>query len=276
MSAHSGVTHKEIQRLTSLELVAAYSYSPTKVGCDVGEVVGIGKLGVAITSSRADLIAERPDAVLYVPMDFGGWGADEDLLALLGAGINVVTSLPYRGLRWRDDGSYELFDKTAKEGGATFYVTGVNPDFVCERWVLGLTGLCDEIDHIRVTEIFRADTAGQQGFDMCGFGGPIDSVKENTVLSDYLVRYFEPSMRVIAERMGRPLDTVKGSNVGIAADHDVELPFATLSAGTLASIVARCEGYVDGRVFIPLRASITAARVNDQTTRLRTNAGSLR
>jgi 2,4-diaminopentanoate dehydrogenase len=188
-----------------------------------------------------------------VPMDMGG-GADDDILELLGAGINVITALAYRGLRWRGDGALERFQKQAEAGGSTLYVAGVNPDFVCERLVLTLSGLSNMVEQIRVKEIFRADTSGPLMFEFGGFGKPLDEATHSDLIVDFGARYFEPSMRIVAERMGRPLDRVTGTCLITPAPNAIELPLATIAAGTLGALTLRWEGFVDDDLFFVVEA----------------------
>ena len=71
-----------------LELVGCYAWSPDKVGRDVGELCGIEPLGVQATDDVDALLALKPDCVVYNPM----FANVDELVRILGAGINVVTT----------------------------------------------------------------------------------------------------------------------------------------------------------------------------------------
>src|SRR6516165_8044447 len=75
----------------ALELVGCYAWSPGKVGCDVGELVGIAPLGVAATNDVDALLALKPDCVVYNPM----WIDVDELVRILSAGVNVVTTAAF-------------------------------------------------------------------------------------------------------------------------------------------------------------------------------------
>ena len=49
----------------STELVGVWVHSADKVGRDVGEIVGIGPIGVTATNDADELIALHPDCVVY-------------------------------------------------------------------------------------------------------------------------------------------------------------------------------------------------------------------
>ena len=71
-----------------LELVGVHCYSPDKIGRDVGELAGIGPVGVIATGTVEEIIAAEPDVVT-----FHGVFPDEDLyVRVLEAGIDIVTT----------------------------------------------------------------------------------------------------------------------------------------------------------------------------------------
>src|SRR6478736_6217035 len=83
---------RAIARRPDLDLVGVWVHSEEKVGRDVGELAGIGPLGVMATSDVDALIALRPDCAIYAASGpERGAGAAPDYERLLRAGINVVT-----------------------------------------------------------------------------------------------------------------------------------------------------------------------------------------
>ncbi len=100
-----GVALWEIARLEAFELVGLRAFSAGKVGKDAGELIGINPLGVTATDDVDALLAVEADCVIYTPRDFGINNADAELLAILAAGHNVVTPLPYHNaVLYRSDG----------------------------------------------------------------------------------------------------------------------------------------------------------------------------
>jgi len=252
MGQVGGAAIREVVRLDSLQLVGALGYREEKEGQDVGEVLGIGPLGVRVTTDPAVLIEANPEVVLYAPLDPVNWKqTDEEILLLLQAGINVVTSLAYEGLRYRDDGALERFEELSKAGGATLYATGVNGDFIGERLVTTLTGLCTDVEHITMKEIWRSDWVGSGLFDQFGFGKPLDEAANGQeMLMTGLERYHSVSVRNVARHLGVVLDSVEATCVNLAAPADIELPTgSTIKAGTLGGRVIRMSGTSGGKEF---------------------------
>src|SRR3954462_15445617 len=71
-----------------LELVGVYVHSPEKAGRDAGDLCSVAPTGVAATNAIADVIAARPDCVLYMPQrcDF------DEVCRLLESGASIVTT----------------------------------------------------------------------------------------------------------------------------------------------------------------------------------------
>ncbi len=70
-----------------LELVGCWVHSADKVGRDVGEICGIGPIGVKATNSLDEICALDADAVVYSPV----LASTRDVIRLLESGKNVVT-----------------------------------------------------------------------------------------------------------------------------------------------------------------------------------------
>src|ERR1700693_1471642 len=82
---------KAIAANPGFELVGCFAWSASKVGVDVGELVGIGPLGVAATDDVGALLGLEPECVVYNPM----WPSVDELVRILEAGVNVVTTAAF-------------------------------------------------------------------------------------------------------------------------------------------------------------------------------------
>ncbi len=76
-----------------LELAGALVYSDAKAGRDVGEICGIGPVGVTTTKDPDEIAALDADCVLYMPQgEMNPLGALDDICRLLASGKNVVST----------------------------------------------------------------------------------------------------------------------------------------------------------------------------------------
>ena len=73
------------------DLVGLRVYSDAKVGRDAGEIAGLDEnTGVIATRNIEDILAARPDCVIYMPML--DHTSIDDMCRLLECGINIVTT----------------------------------------------------------------------------------------------------------------------------------------------------------------------------------------
>ena len=71
-----------------MELVGLYVSSPDKLGKDAGELCGLPATGIKAVNQLADVLAAKPDCVIYMRQ-----GTDfDEVCALLEAGANIVTT----------------------------------------------------------------------------------------------------------------------------------------------------------------------------------------
>src|ERR1700712_93134 len=72
----------------TLELVGVYAHSPEKAGQDAGALCGRPDTGIKATNSIDEVIAAKPDVVVYTPFT----GDVDELAKLLENGINVLST----------------------------------------------------------------------------------------------------------------------------------------------------------------------------------------
>ena len=114
------------------ELVAVSVSTPEKVGKDAGELAGLDVVtGITAVPDLDSLIATAPEGAVYCAMgDTRPVEATHDVRRLLEAGIDVVGSAPGTlQFPWgtMPDKVVEKVETSAREGGATVYITGVDP-----------------------------------------------------------------------------------------------------------------------------------------------------
>ena len=118
---------KAIVAHPELELVGAYAWSPEKDGRDVGELCGIGPLGVRATSDVDALLAMGADCVCYTPNH-----PELDVVCrLLEGGVNVVAS-NLTNVRAAGDAARDRVEKAARAGGVSLFGSGIFPGFAIQ------------------------------------------------------------------------------------------------------------------------------------------------
>ena len=162
-----------------LELVGCYAWSPDKVGRDAGELCGIEPLGVLATDDVDALIALKPDCVVYNPM----FANVDELVRILGAGINVVTTSEFI-TGHRLGAGRDRIAEACELGGSTIFGSGLNPGFM-QLFAIITAGMSDRVDRVSIVESFDTTIYNSPDTEkIMGFGYPID----------------QPDLREITER----------------------------------------------------------------------------
>jgi 4-hydroxy-tetrahydrodipicolinate reductase len=246
---------RRIQNHPDLELVGLHCYSPDKVGRDVGEIAGIGPVGVTATGTLEEIIAARPDCLTF----HGVWPDIELYERVLEAGINVVTTADWitghhRNKNHRRNGTTEseILQAACERGNSTFYGTGMNPGLA---QILTIVHSADVADIESVTCIESVDVSchhSAETWENCGFGRPVDDPEVPRLL-ELGTRVFEDGVRLMADCLDVELDEVKFLYELGACTKDVDLGWYQLPAGSLGGCVLRYVGTVDDVKRVELR-----------------------
>jgi 2,4-diaminopentanoate dehydrogenase len=235
----------------TLELAGVYVHSPDKSGRDAGELCGLDATGVVATNDIEDVVALGADCVLYMPRALD---ADE-VCRLLAAGANVVTTRgEFHHPASMDPALRDRVEAACAEGGTSIHSTGSSPGFISEAVPLVLTSIQRRLDGLTIDEF--ADLSQRPSpdllFGIMGFGKPPAAFDEGR-LSHGRVS-FGPSLRLVADTLGLPLDDVEASGEVAVAARRVEIAAGTLEAGTVAAQRLTVAGMRDGRPLLRFRA----------------------
>ena len=233
-----------------LDLVGVWVHTADKVGRDAGELAGHGPIGVTATSDVDELLALAPDCVSYTASgEVRGPECIADFCTFLRAGINVVsTSVP--GLvhpAAYDVAAVEAIEAAAAEGGASLYISGIEPGFAADHLVLVLSTLSNRIETVRTQEIF-----GYQDYpvaftlnEVFGFGKPADH-QALMEIPGVQASAWAPPVRMVADRLGVDVAIREAYEKRITG-RDLETAIGIIPAGTVGAVRFETIGVVDGR-----------------------------
>lgn len=248
------------------DLVGVRVYDEAKAKRDAGELCDRPPTGVIATRDIAEIIAARPDCVIYAPHE-----ADfDDLCRLLEGGINVSTSrmeFNYRGRLAPD--VLERIEAACERGGASLYATGSTPGFFTEIMPLALSALERRIDCITLTDF--ADMASRNSpemlFQVLDFGkgpGALDpDAPIGTAMSS------PPSLSMTAEALGLPLDKIVTSRDYAFATNRTTIAAGIIESGTVAAMRMEITGLRQGKPLLRRRSTWYVTREIDRDWDLR-------
>ena len=242
---------REVLRLPEMELTGVFVFSPEKDGKDAGELASVESCGVAATSDFDAFVATKPELVIYTGRDFGDWRADDHILALLEAGINVTTPLPYHYLKVRGDDVEAKFEAAAKKGGATLHGSGITPGFFNERLALTLTGLTNDVTHIKFQEFFNVAPMADavELLKLFGFGSPMEEVQKSDAAAMLAENYLREPILFAADKLGITLDKIERTSQLKVTDELIKTANMDIEPGTVGLVSYAWTGYSKGKPF---------------------------
>jgi 4-hydroxy-tetrahydrodipicolinate reductase len=235
-----------IARNPGLSLVGCYAWSPDKVGRDVGELCGVGPLGVKATDDVDALLALRPDCVVYNPM----WPSTDELVRILEAGVNVVSTAAFiNGHRLGPD--RERLEGACERGGSSLFGTGISPGWA-ELLGIVLAGISSRVDKVTISE--AAHTALYDSPDTerpAGFGRPIDDPDLQKLTAEGTAVFGE-AVAMVADALGVELDEIVCTAEHAKTPTDLQFASWQIKAGCVAGVAASWQGRVGGRTIVEL------------------------
>jgi len=234
-----------------LELVGTLVYSGAKADRDVGEICGIGPIGVQTTNDPDAIVAMDADCVLYMPQgEMNPMGALDDICRLLASGKNVistaVTALIYPQSMGRR--VTERLQESCSKGRTSFHGTGIEPGWAAEVLPLTMSALFRRIDSLLVQELMDYTTydSAEMLFDIMGFGKrPDDAVPMADPTLAGLT--FRAPLMLLADGLGASVDDyVYHREVALAAEA-FDVKAGRVEAGTVAAQRFGYTAVVGGR-----------------------------
>ncbi|MCH8132725.1 MAG: dihydrodipicolinate reductase [Myxococcales bacterium] len=233
-----------------LELAGAWVHSAEKAGRDVGEICGIGSLGVTASDDADEVLAIDADCVLYAPIV----GRKKEAIRILESGKNVVTPL-----NWFYPKSLDVADleATCRKYAVTLHGTGIHPGGITERFPLMISALSRAITHVRAEEFSDIRTYGAPAViaDVMLFGKTPDEARKSPMLN-VLGGGFQQSLDMVADVLGVVLDPEKRATHEMAvATAPIESPIGVIEPGKVAAQRFTWEGFVKGKPFVMARVN---------------------
>ena len=241
-----------------LELVGVLVHHAEKIGRDSGELVGAAPNGVITTGSLAEILALRPDAIIW-----SGPTYDIDVFeTILAAGINLYNGIGAFFLEGRPE-ERRLRD-AALAGGVSLAAGGNIPGLISDALPLFLSGYTGRIRQIRMWQ--RNDMSGGPSATLIasrGIGHPPGRGPYAQHIDAAWLASIEQSSRMVARAMGARWESIRLDSVEYAlAPEDFVLRPSGLHIpeGTAAGVRWTLVATADGTEFYRL--------VNEQSTRL--------
>jgi 2,4-diaminopentanoate dehydrogenase len=236
-----------------LELAGCLVYTDDKHGKDAGELCGRPATGVLATMSKQEIYDLDADVVLWCPK----LPDNDDLLAILSSGKNVITPLSFFSPIVEGPELMARVGEAGRVGNSSVLAAGIDPGFVCDRVPAVLTGICSDVSAIRMEEVFDCSRhpLADMMFNLLGFGkGPEDIHLDSPGGIFFSQHLFPAVLDKLARALGVQLDNIEMGNVEFAfATKDFEIAAGEVKKGKIAGLSFDYTGTVGGKPFLTQR-----------------------
>lgn len=236
----------------NMTLVGVYVHSEAKAGRDAGELCGLGPIGVKATRSIDDIIALKPDCVLYMPQ---GTNFD-DLCRLLASGINIVTTRgDFHNPAFLDPAIRKRIEEACHRGSTSIHSSGSSPGFITEAVPLVLLSIQRRLDCVTIDEFadLSSRNSPQMLFDVMGFGKASGKIPEHILA--HIGANFGPSISLIAEAISMPVDKYEAAGEIAVARKDTSIAAGVIKAGAMAAQRITVSAMRNGRPVLRMRVN---------------------
>jgi len=232
-----------------LELVGVKVFSDAKHGKDAGELAGLDPTGITATTDIEAILALDADVVLHAPLAADMDAVDVDVVRLLESGKNVISTAGYYGPQARGPEVVKRLEEACFRGNTTLHGSGIEPGFVFDRVAPTLTGMCLELDHLKMVEAANGAPHPEKSLimDALGMGKPLDEMTIETPFGSYFSTFFGEVVAGVAQTLNLELERVDRGLDVLPATRDLEIASGFVAEGTVALTRYWLSGIVDGR-----------------------------
>lgn len=252
----SGIA-RMILKKKGFAIVGAIDKDPNKVGKKLYEVLGVEKSeenDVVVVSSPEEAIKEgAADVVMLATASFTKVVYPQ-IVFCAEKGINVVTTAEEMSYpRALDPDLSEKMDNVAKKHNVAILGTGINPGFVMDLLVIAMTGVCEDVDSIKVSRVNDLACFGMAVMNEQGIGLTKEQfekgVKENTIAGHV---GFVQSFGMFQQAFNMKFDKIEQTKEPIVTTVDRKTDLVTVKAGDVAGCKQKGYAYTGKKLFIEM------------------------
>lgn len=234
------------------ELVGAVDKNPDVGGKDLGDLLGLGPLGVEVVTD-IELLPDVDVAVVATTSDLVQVAST--LMPLLERSINVVSICEQLAFPWQSHPELaSKLDAAARAHGVTVLGTGANPGVLMDTLPLLLSVLTQSANRVVVR---RRTNMSRYGAILSKFGlglAPGDFAAEREAGTVIGHVGFEQAIAAVAAGLGWQLDEIVVDDVepAIVSRSRRQGANAVIEAGTISAVTHRARGLCGGDAVIDL------------------------
>ena len=264
LGAIGSLIAKNLLNRKNVKLIGGIDVDPSKVDKDLGEVIGMGKIGAKVVhdnDAEEILNREKLDVAIHTVTTYLD-KAYSQLEKCIKAGVNVVSTAETLAYPWyRFPRIAEKLDSLAKKYNVTIIGTGVNPGFIFDTLPAFLTSVCVNVKNIHIIRSIDASKRRYPFQKKYGLSLTPEEFEEKMKKGEITAHVgYAESIMLISSMLGIKLDKVFEKQEPIIADKPMETNYFKIEAGQVCGIRGLGVGYIDDREFIKLELLAAVGR----------------
>ncbi len=245
---------KQVAQRKGFKIVGAVDIDPAKVGRDLGEVAGVGRvLRVKVSDdARKAIKSTKPDVVVLCT-NSSMKKVLPQMEAILKLKVPIVSTTEELAYPTKGNMRYaRAIHKMAKKAKVAVLGTGVNPGFVMDALPITLTGVCEKVDALRIDRIQDARVRRLPFQQKIGAGLTREQFQRK--VDEGSVRHvgLAESVSMIADALGWKLDKITDDIRPRIATQTVASEYLAVDPGYVCGIEQDGIGYRNGMPVITL------------------------
>jgi 4-hydroxy-tetrahydrodipicolinate reductase len=237
----------------SFRIVGAVETDPAKIGKDLGELCGIGRLGVTVSGSLDEAIRGKPVKVAVVTTVSSLAAFEPQAVQMARAKLPIVSTCEELSFPWRTQpGLARRIDKVCRDNGIACVGTGVNPGYLMDFLPTALTGLCQRVTGVRVWRIQDASIRRIPFQQKIGAGLTPAEFEAKRKAGTLRHVGLAESVDYIAARLGWKLDRSTESLEPVVAEQTVTSGYKPIAQGMARGVYQVGRGFIGGNEVITL------------------------
>ena len=245
---------KYILQRNNLQLVAVVDSHPDKVGKNLNQISSLDTdPGITVSPDISEaLTISQPDVALVTTVSSFKTCALQ-LKEIAVHGIAVVSTCEEMAYPWvRHPELSRQLDETAKKHNVALLGTGVNPGFLMDFLPAVLTGICRDVQSIKVSRLQDASIRRTPFQQKIGAGLTLDEFEAKKQTGTLRHVGLTESLHLIANALGWCLDKTEDILSAVIAQKNITTGYKTIEPGMASGVQQIGKGYRDGKEVITL------------------------
>jgi hypothetical protein len=237
-----------------LQIVGAIDLDPTKVGRDVGDLIGLERsLGVTVSANApAVLRSTRPDVAIQATGSHLVQVAPQ-IRQVIQAGVNLISTC--EELSFPFETGSELageLDRLAQAHEVALVGTGINPGFAMDTLPVALTAVSQRVDSITVLRVQDAAVRRLPLQRKIGAGLSVAEFDERVGAGTVRHVGLPESVYAVGHAMGWKVERLEDTIESVVAEIETRSADIVVAPGHVLGVRQVTHGIVDGQRLITL------------------------